>query len=960
MGAIVSLPKSVSLASALQQLNASLTQQQRAQKGLRPANIILPAPQPAPPGEIVIASYPSENAEEPGNFMLAYPATLQLSATEDLLLGNFLSVFAGDATTNLYKLFVDSKTRIPGFEAQNVFAYPDDKQGQPIFIGLEGIKAENLTKEKAAMVRDLITRELNKIAAYKDRSPELLSFNKRYANALISIDRSFAKFVNSPPKFGFRSTFDSWYSQLQELYKIQGFKKSVTLKPQFDTVRALLASGTNIWKKYLPQWHLTTAVPYVAISKAEPSLIATAETEKKQRAAAEVAKLRALYNLTDDQQAILQYKALYDSNTVMLDKAEQANSVKFIENPPLTPDADLHYQQLKLAGGVSIVASVFDNMTSATTGIALDMHVVPQQQLVYLSLLPQLLTGTGIIKNNKPVSYEDMSQLLQQQILSLQSSYNTNGTTGRIELQVKGAGNNATEAVRAVQWMNDVLQHPYWQPENLPRIRDLVEQELANSRRTMQQPEEYWVNDPGYAYRLQSNPLLLATSSFLTKSFNIFRLKWMLKDAGKLPDQSAINKFFNALGNVKSSRSDLNKLLSGMIAPGVLNADSHGANKELANALLKLPAPANKLAKEAATDLQQMLNDIPDQSLAADWKFLCTTLLHDLLQSPQKTLADLTDVRTSLLNTGNARSFVIASASTGEKLKVALNSLLANFAATPVTKQTYTTSKLIDERIKERLHTSANPVFVGLINPNSPTGVFINSVPLVTYADTAKDKLLLLLAAELYGGGGKQSVYTKTTGAGLSYSTGVGANPISGRFSYYAERTPELPQTLRFVIDQVKNAPVDPNVVDYLVSLIVGYNRAASEYEARGEAMANDLADGFTPQVVSNFRQAVLRMRKVPNLVPEIYSNKDAVYEKILPGYGIKGKDVPGAIYFVIGPEKQMVAYENYLKAVEGSDTMLYRLYPRDFWMVPAPDLLAPQNSNTKFGVGTRKVLLPF
>jgi len=28
-----------------------------------------------------------------------------------------------------------------------------------------------------------------------------------------------------------------------------------------------------------------------------------------------------------------------------------------------------------------------------------------------------------------------------------------------------------------------------------------------------------------------------------------------------------------------------------------------------------------------------------------------------------------------------------------------------------------------------------------------------------------------------------------------------------------------------------------------------------------------------------------------------------------------------------------MSAYENYLKSVEGTDTKLYRLYPRDFWM---------------------------
>jgi len=53
-----------------------------------------------------------------------------------------------------------------------------------------------------------------------------------------------------------------------------------------------------------------------------------------------------------------------------------------------------------------------------------------------------------------------------------------------------------------------------------------------------------------------------------------------------------------------------------------------------------------------------------------------------------------------------------------------------------------------------------------------------------------------------------------------------------------------------------------------------------------------------------------------------------------LPGYGKSVKNVPGGIYFVIGPEKQMQAYEAYLKSVDGANTTLFRLYPRDFWMM--------------------------
>jgi hypothetical protein len=59
------------------------------------------------------------------------------------------------------------------------------------------------------------------------------------------------------------------------------------------------------------------------------------------------------------------------------------------------------------------------------------------------------------------------------------------------------------------------------------------------------------------------------------------------------------------------------------------------------------------------------------------------------------------------------------------------------------------------------------------------------------------------------------------------------------------------------------------------------------------------------------------------------------VYGAVLPGYGVKSKDVEGAHYFVIGPPRQLDLYAEYLKGAEGDDGRLYRLYPRDFW-VPA------------------------
>jgi hypothetical protein len=155
----------------------------------------------------------------------------------------------------------------------------------------------------------------------------------------------------------------------------------------------------------------------------------------------------------------------------------------------------------------------------------------------------------------------------------------------------------------------------------------------------------------------------------------------------------------------------------------------------------------------------------------------------------------------------------------------------------------------------------------------------------------------------------------------------------SGRIGYYAERTPEIPQTVKFVVDTLKTAERDPQLADYAVAQVFGETRAAGTYEARAEGIANDLADSQPPEQVKTFRAAILELRKDPKLGDKLFDRKDVVYGRALPGYGVKGKDVVDAIYFTIGPDKQQDAWEAYLKNAEGAETKLFRLYPRDFWM---------------------------
>ena len=931
MGAVVSVPKDMTPDVVLKRFDAIFTKAEPSSPKRDYMSVAkLPAPQPAEPGTIRIIEYPNQNAEQPSSIFFGYPATLKLSLTERVLLDNFLNVFAGDANTNLYKKFIDSATRELDTGAKGMYSYVDDAPGAPVFIALTDVPAANLNADKAALIRQKIMEEFARVAAFNDGSPELKELNDRFRNALTAYRRDLSKFVNTPPGFGFRNGSNGygWLLQTRFLNQEGDFRKSVTMKPQVEQVESLLASGKNFWRDYLAKWKLAETKPYVAVAHANPQLIVQDQAERKARADAQTNELKKKYNVSDGQEAIKRYKAEYDATTAELEKLSKLSDAKFIENPPLTFDDQIDYTETSV-GDVKLGVARFDNMTGATSGMVLGLYAIPEKDLVYVSSLPDLLRAVGVIKDGKAISYEDMSEMIRKEILNLQVQFTGSAVTRRYEITVRGAGNDAAESERAVAWMNLVLNSPNWRKENLPRIRDVVDQRLSGLRRRMQGPEESWVNNPSEAYRYQDNALYLAAFSFLTQAHNAQRLRWMLKSAGDEENAKAIDTFLSKLATAKGSRDELKSMLTAI--GGDKNQTVAPALKSFVDETSTLPATAKALAVDAAADLLQTLGDLPDSSLAADWVYLCNEMRQDLAQSPDKTLADLENVRRRIVNSHNTRMFYIGSMAVKQKLEPIYKSVLAGFDKSDFVKENYGNQRLIEARLAARRPDATAPVYVGLMAPNMSGGVMMNSATLTAFTDTSRDAILDFLTSKLYTGGGAHSVFNKTIGAGLAYSNGIGSNPATGLILYYAERTPELPQTLRFAIGEVKRPMSDP-LAEYVIALTFS-SRASSPYEVRGEAMASNMADGMTPEVVSRFRRAILETRKIPNLSALLYERKDDVHERIFPGYGKRGKDIAGRNFFVIGPEKQMAAYEAYLKSVEGADTQLYRLYPRDFWL---------------------------
>jgi Zn-dependent M16 (insulinase) family peptidase len=919
MGTMVAFPKSVTVDEVLQRTESILNKVE-SEPAKRASTTSKPMMQPeaAPPATIVIGEYPNRNDQQPSPLAFAWPATRNnLSAEEVILLELFGDTFASDPTTNLYKLFVDSKTRVIDTGATGVLNSIDRDQGHPVAFILDNVAVSNLTNEKIVQIRQKVMDELARVAALPDGSAELKDFNKRVLSRISETERQLANFVNTPPSWGGRGVGSGWMDQLLLLERTPEFRKSVTLAPQLANIRKLLATDKNIWRERLAQWQLTGVTPYAVGVRPSPALLQREENERVVRADAETQRLANQYGTQDLQEALKRYQKEQDAAAAKIEEeAKKIVTPTFVKNPPMTLDEQLQYKQTKLASGVPMVASTFDNMSSATVAMVLRADYPQGEQLRYLSLLPALLTRVGVIENGKPVSYEEMSERLRTEILNLSANFSTNPRTDRVDLVVRGSGLGATEAKRAIDWVSLVLHHPDWRMENLPRIRDVVDQSLSSLRNTTQGSEESWVNNPANAYRMQANPAWLAADSFLTRAHNALRLRWLLKDAPSGADAEALQRWFTQLAGQKGTRAELKEMLA---KPETVAGLSEGAAAT---------------AKEVVKDLDLTLIEMPDSSLAADWTYLVSAIRTDLFTPPANALASLDALRKRLLNRQDARMWMVSSTDLQKALAPSVESLAASLEDLKISVTGARMRPIVDGRVAARGGADGKPVYVGLLAPNMKGGVIITSVPGVHFSDADnREKQLDYLAGRLFAGAGAHGIFLKTLAAGLAYSNGLRGGVQSGRVGYYAERTPEIPQTVKFVVDTLKSAERDPRLAEYAIAQVFGESRAAATYDTRAEQMANDLRDGQTPDQVRKFRASILELRKDPKLGETLFDRKDAVYGRSLPGYNVKGKDVADAVYFTIGPDKQLDAWEAYLKNAEGAETKLVRLYPRDFWM---------------------------
>ncbi len=896
----------------------------------------LPKPKPYPEGTRERLEFPNQNENEPGLLVFAWPPTLEMDRNEKEMLDLFLTNLSQGQTSNLYKVFFDSQTKVMDIGTGSVGGGLMFDVGNPIYFWFSNIARDALEDDIVDSIKSHLLAEIKRIADYPDGSEELAAFNDRAQNRILQSRRNRRRFLSTPPRFGYRSIGNDWQDLFKQLQKKDGFRKDLAGNDVFDFAESKLQSGENIWRGYIDKWNLLDVDPYVLTAVANPDLLEKENTAKEKRIEQFVKSLESEYNVTTAAEAIKRYSESYDEKTrIIEEEAAKLTMPGLVDNPPMTYDDQLDYKVENLPGSGPLVISDFETMTGASVGIALSIDGLPEKYHVFIASLPTLLSDVGVIKDGQPVSYDEMREKMRQEILWAYVNYSVSYTTGRVELAFKCAGSNYDESVKAMDWLKLIMFSPDWRVENLSRIRDAVDLQLSDLRNTMKGSEESWVSGPAAAYRVQDNPLLMRSSCFLTKAHDVQRLRWLLQGSDDPEVINQVEGFMNKLSALETNREELTGLLA-MLSTTPDERDVSGENAAICASFDALSKPAQVLVSDAVDDLSYNLSEIPDNSLSTDWKYLCAQIVADLKVAPADALSELGEAMSYIERQDKARSFLVSNSTVGNAIVPKIAEVVSSLSPEPSTTIFLSYSPIVKTRFMERTPDFGTPVYVGLINENTKSGVFVNSAKCASIKDYDHDSLLRFLAARLYSGGGAHSMFMKTWSAGLAYSNGLGSSPSSGRMSYYAERCPDLAQTMQFVVGELKSAPYDSSLAEYAVAQVFQSSRAGSNYENRGEAMAADLADGVLPEKVRSFREAVLEISKMPHLYDTLQAIMLDTYGQVLPGLNPPGSEVPGAVYFIIGPESQFESFEDYLHSTEGNIGVA-RLYPRDFW-IPATD----------------------
>lgn len=903
---IIAIDKSTDVNSFLRQLSQTLDSFSKEESKV----VAWQHPKIVPPhkAELKVVPYPSMATNEPGTIYFAWSPREVKSLSEQLLLESLIYALNTrywqprlvDSETKKFDLPITAASMGTTNIAANHFA-------PRVYLGIEGIPPKQITVTSMKKLQSFIQKTLIEVSDLSATAPELAELKALALTFLRNNDRSLKIWHQSPPGFGDRELNSSWLQIFQSLELEPGAKKSLTGQDVTSATEQLLASPTNPWKKLIDQLKLAD-LPSGAAAVASADMALDLEIELSKRKTAEVERLKKFHNTNDEQQALAkQYALLHEEQNRPTAVAEK-NSEKFTSSPPLTYDDAIVFKRTAIAG-VPTVKAIFDQFPRLQLGLNFDLHGLPPYYDLYLPMLPELIRNTGIKTERETLNASEWNAKLAEEIEHLDATFAMAPRTNRMQLQITGSGTNESEFARALNFVAKAMHNNFVEEGNISRIRDLVDKNIKRESMFAKEPEEYWLNDLAQAFIYRENQLFLALNSHATKLHFLQRLRWRLKDHVSAETQTDLSSFthtfFLRFENVPDEevRSQLSQV------------QAEGLKQELIDYMLT------------------MSQQFPPGELGTGLKRLATEVLADLQIGVTQALTDLQIMQAMVLNRARLSMLLVGDRALLTKATPKVRQLINSLPHFDLQSETTRSTETIKATLRNRYpdFNEADPIFVALVDDNLVTGNIVISSRPQDGLNSDRDALHKFLAGKIVSSDGDHSLFRKTWQRGLAYSNGIGVNPYTGTWGYYAERNPSIANTLRFVLEETKNFEnlSDPTLVDAGFANWFSFSRVHLKPSRRATDMFDDLSDGDTPAKIRRLSRKVLKLRDDPELFAKLKERFGLVRELLFvplesPAKGSGNK----TIYFFVAPEQQLKELEAAFPNIK-----LYRTYPSDYWV---------------------------
>lgn len=977
VGLVVALPPAIPTDAFLARFDAIVERLASVPEHALRRRLLVPLPPVRPEAgrDLVRVEYPNANAHDTGLVVLGWPLVAPASVEAHLLRRLFVEVLADGETSLLHKALIDRASRRLDAKAGRVWGGLETTLvGEGAMTGLTGY-AGHVDADAAALearlreVERAVRDEVARLAALPTGAPELVAVARKAETRLIDLARGLKRRLSMPPSFGNRGgAAGFWIDHLRLVDRQGGPTRSLLLADGIAHARARVVGGENPWSQVVADLGLGAA-PLVGVSVPSPAEVERRATARDERLRVAEAALLARHGVDRDA-ALAAEKALQDAATAELDQAQaRAPRPALVPDVSRTLDDDLAWS-LRAVAGVPALEAREDVVSSVEVALAFPLASVEEADLALLPLVPAALTATGLRdpRTGERLAYDEVRERLDREIADLAVYFDLQPETDRLELVALASGTDLDEGRLAVAWLARCFEQCDLDPENLPRLRDLVDQASKGLRASLGGAEEGWVRNPAWALRFQSDPLFLSVASSFTKLHHLFRLRWLLEEPPQGDDAERTAMLFGALDALLGVRgADSLEPLGRGLREGAWPA-ALADDDAVAPLLEPLAGPeaapwALRFGAPIVDALSALRRDLPDISAASDLVAAARVLFESLTVEPAEALARLRGLVRALVRTAGARLVLSGRPATVEALlpdvermladvreragelapdattSPSHDDLLAAFRSRPARRVPQRLDGVVDARLRAR--GGAPGAFFGLVHETGSTGVLVHGADLGPRATAtsvpARDDLLDLLAASADAGGGPHAFFMNTWAAGLAYSNGLRAAPLWGRLSYYAERCPDPGQTMRFVVGLAQDDARhdDPWLIEYALAQLVTGTRVTDRFEARARGMASDLADGVLPEVVRAQREALLALGRAPDTWPALAGRRLAALRRVLVGLGapVPDRAAHASVLLTIAPERLLAAWESYVRASE-PDATVHRVWPSDFWLV--------------------------